>query len=179
MTIRQRLAITATMLTLAFASCSPLAAHAATGTPAASPITVPTVTGNGCDQLGSYFKQLAKLTAENDGLTILATVNNDALALTSAKAAEVARSLDDLIAELKAVTPPTAAKTYHLAYIDFITWYRDLALHRDAAAHQRLINADKRIFPALGRGISAGQAICGADAWNAAQQAAFPPTPTP
>jgi hypothetical protein len=179
MTLRHRVAITATILTLAIASLFPLTAHAGTGTPVASPIAAPTSLGSGCDQLGSYFKQLAKLAAENEGLSILGKVNNDALALTTAQATRVANSLDDLIAALKAVTPPPAAKTYHLAYIDFITWYRDLALHRDAASHQRLINADKRIFPALGRGISAGQAICGADVWNDAQRAAFPPTPTP
>ncbi|MGI8483259.1 MAG: hypothetical protein ACR2OU_03235 [Thermomicrobiales bacterium] len=141
----------------------------------ASPATTPT--GNGCDMLGPYFQQMADLILPNEGLAILKTVNNDVLALTTTQAATVITSLDGLIRQAKAITPPPAAGAYHLAYLDLITWYRDMTTTRDLLTHQRLINGDKRIVPAIGRGIHLGQTTCGANVWNAARDAAFPAKP--
>lgn len=131
--------------------------------------------GDGCKALGPYFQQLAELVTSNDGLITLGTVDHDVLALTGAQATDVVTSLDDLIPRLQAITPPAAAAAYHIAYIDLIEWYRDMAATRDLLSHQRLINGDRRILPAIGRGVYLGQSICGAHVWNAAQQAAFPP----
>lgn len=163
-------------LGIVIAGTAPVLASAGTpiasaiATPAASPAT----TGNGCDQLVPYFRQLAALIQPNEGLAILRTVNNDVLALSEAQAATVVASLDELIPRVQATTPPAPAIAYHKAYVDYLTWYRDMAAHRDPASHQRLINADKRIVPAIGRAAFTGQAICGADVWNNAQQASFP-----
>ncbi|MGB3305894.1 MAG: hypothetical protein WBA63_06895 [Thermomicrobiales bacterium] len=153
---------------------------ASTGTPIATPDASPAAAGNGCDQLVPYFRQLAALIEGNDGLAILRTVNNDVLALSETQAATVVASLDELIPHVRAITPPAPATAYHQAFVDYLAWYRDLAAHRDPASHQRLINADKRIVPAIGRAAFTGQAICGADVWNNAQQASFSSaTPAP
>lgn len=141
--------------------------------PAATPSVI--AAGNGCEALGLYFQNLADLVIPNDGLITLETVDHDVLALTGAQATAVVTSLDALIPRLQAITPPAAAAAYHIAYIDLIEWYRDMAATRDLLSHQRLINGDKRILPAIGRGVYLGQSACGADAWNAALERAFPP----
>ena len=143
--------------------------------PTASPAATPA--SNGCDMLRPYFLQMADLILPNEGLAMLKTVDNDVLALTDTQANTVVTSLEDLIRQMQAITPPPAARAYHHAYSDLIVWYRDMATTRDLLTHQRLINGDKRIVPAIGRAIYLGQATCGAGVWNAAREAAFPPIP--
>lgn len=143
--------------------------------PSASSAATPP--GNGCDALGPYFQQMADLILPNEGLAMLKTVNNDVLALTATQATRVITSLDDLIRRAQAITPPLAASAYHVAYIDLIDWYRDMTATRDLLSHQRLINGDKRIVPAIGRAIFLGQTTCGTDVWNAAREAAVPAKP--
>lgn len=139
--------------------------------PSASPAATPA--GNGCDVLRPYFQQMANLILPNEGLAILKAVNNDVLALTGTQATNVITSLDDLVRRARAITPPPAASAYHLAYIDLIEWYRDMTATRDLPSHQRLINGDKRIVPAIGRAVHTGQITCGADVWNDAREAAI------
>ena len=180
-TRRYRAVVLFTLL-LALAGTTPVIASTGTpiANPVASPASPPAATGTGCDRLVSYFRQLAALIEDNDGLAILRTVNNDVLALSETQATTVVASLDDLIPRVRAITPPAPATAYHKAYVDYLAWYRDLAAHRDPASHQRLINADKRIVPAIGRAAFTGQAICGADVWNDAQQESFSSaTPAP
>ncbi|MGI8483882.1 MAG: hypothetical protein ACR2OU_06430 [Thermomicrobiales bacterium] len=143
--------------------------------PSVSPAATPA--GNGCDALEPYFQQMADLILPNEGLAILKTVNNDVLALTGTQATNVITSLDDLIRRVRAITPPPAVSAYHLAYIDLVEWYRDMTATRDLLSHQRLINGDKRIVPAIGRAVHTGQTTCGAGVWNAAREAAFPSKP--
>lgn len=131
---------------------------AATGTPAAD--------AAGCDALPAYFAQANALTGGNDGLAILKAANFDVLSLTVEQASSVVASLDGLLAAWDTLTPPPAAQAWHDATRDLYAWYRDLAANRDHLDHQRLINGDKTIVPALGRATLAGQQACGYQRWN-------------
>lgn len=132
----------------------------------------------GCGQLPAYFGAANALTAGNDGLAILQGVDNDVQALTEAQATAVVTSLDALLAGWDRLAPPPAAQAWHEATRDLYAWYRDMAANRDHLDHQRLINGDKTIVPALGRATMAGQQACGYERWNAAL-ATSPATPAP
>jgi hypothetical protein len=147
---------------------------AAAQTPEASPIASPTVFAGGCDDLGLYFQHIADLIRDNEGLALIEAVAFDALALSGEDADAVVASLDELIPRVGNVVPPEPAAQYHQAYIAMLTWYRDLAAHRDPMAHQQLINNDRKLFAQMGIAMQQGQSACGATAWNDAWQAAFP-----
>ncbi|MGN6033589.1 MAG: hypothetical protein ACTHQE_18190 [Thermomicrobiales bacterium] len=143
----------------------------ATGTPAAD--------AGGCDALPAYFAQANALTSRNDGLAILRAANFDVLSLTVEQASSVVASLDGLLAAWDTLAPPPAAQAWHDATRDLYAWYRDLAANRDHLDHQRLINGDKTIVPALGRATLAGQQTCGYQRWNDAVSTAPASTATP
>lgn len=161
-----RLAVLAAIVTMLTALVP--ARLAAQATPTASPVAT-----TGCEGLPSYFAELAGLTLEHEGLVLLRGTGYDALALTANEAATVVASLDALIPQLEAMTPPAPAVAYHGAYLEMMAWYRALAAYRDAASHQRLINDDRRLFGLMGLAIQSGQAECGYEAWNSARDAAF------
>ncbi len=174
-TIRRTLAATVLLVTLGMIAEPNSAAPGAEATPGATPLASPVAVSAGCDGLGSYFQNLADLALGNVGLAILRDVNFDVLALSEEEAADVAASLDALIPQIEEMDVPEPARAYHAAYLDIVEWRRALAADRDSLAHQRLMNDDRRLFPALGQAIQAGQAACGVDAWNDAWNAAFPP----
>lgn len=128
----------------------------------------PTASDPGCEQLPAYFAAVNGLVAGNDGLTILKTVDNDVLSLTSEQAKHVSTSLDALLVAWDGITPPPAAEAWHAAQRDLFAWYRDMAVDRDHLDHQRLINRDKTIVPALGRATLLGQQACGVEVWKGA-----------
>ena len=172
--IKRRLASAIGFVTLISVLCLTPASATTEATPQASPAASPVAVG-GCGGLGAYFQQLADLTVANEGLVIMREAGFDALVLSTADAATVVTSLDNLIPELEAMLPPEPAIPYHGAYLEMMTWYRDLAADRDEASHQRLINNDRRLFSIMGQAIQSGQATCGYAAWNDARDAAFPP----
>ncbi|MGB3328958.1 MAG: hypothetical protein WBA46_08405 [Thermomicrobiales bacterium] len=142
----------------------------ARGTPVAAP---------GCDVLPAYFAAANALTAANEGLATLKTVNRDVQALSDAQAEAVVASLDGLLAAWDRLTPPPAARAWHDAYRDLFAWYREMAANRAHLDHQRLINGDRTIVPAIGRAVASGQATCGYGAWNAAVATTPVATPAP
>ncbi|MGC4106232.1 MAG: hypothetical protein QM753_07730 [Thermomicrobiales bacterium] len=164
-----------------------MAMIAAAGIPVdgmANPATLPTVgtataDAAGCDALPAYFGAANALTAGNDGVAILKTVDFDVLALTDEQAATVVASLDEMLAAWDRLTPPPAAQAWHDASRDLYAWYRDMAASRDHLDHQRLINGDKTIVPALGRATVIGQQACGYERWNDAISTQPAATPQP
>lgn len=143
-------------------------------TPMASPEASPVAIGTGCAELSGWFQDLAAMIAGNQGLALMQSVDFDALALTEDDATLVVTSLNTLIPEVEALTPPAPAAAYHRAYLGMLGWYRDLAENRDSAAHQRLINNDRTLFAQMGQAVYLGQATCGTTTWNDAWSAAFP-----
>ena len=142
-------------------------------TPTASPVASP-IAQDDCSGLETYFLDLADLVREDPALVTMRGVGFDALALSEAEANAVVADLDLLIPTVEALAVPAAAEGYHVAYLAMLIWYRDLAEHRDAASHQRLINNDRHLFGDLGLGVMQGQTACGVERWNAAYESAFP-----
>ncbi len=147
----------------------------APATPTASPAASP-VADDDCTGLEAYFLALADLVRDDPALLTLRSVGFDALALSEADANAVVADLNRLIPVVEVMHVPAAARSYHTAYVAMLTWYRDLAAHRDAASHQRLINNDRHLFGDLGLGVMQGQLACGVARWNGAYEAAFPTT---
>lgn len=173
--IRRQFAHALRLVTLLGVLCTLSPAAVVTqGTPEATPAASPVAIGDGCNGLGTYFQQLAGLTLDNEGLVIMREAGFDALTLTNEQAATVVASIDDLIPQLEGIAPPEPAVPYHRAYLEMMTWYRDLAANRDESSHQRLINNDRRLFSIMGLAIQSGQSACGYDVWNDARNAAFP-----
>lgn len=143
-------------------------------TPTASPMASPVALANDCDGLEAYFLALATLVRDDPGLARMRAARFDALALPAADAALVVEDLNRLLPQVMAMPVPPAVRTYHDAYLAMLTWYRDLAEHRDPVSHQRLINNDRQLFGNLGIGMQQGQLACGGERWNAAYEAAFP-----
>jgi len=175
MTIWRVLAATALLVTLGMIAMPTNATPGAGATPGATPLASPVAVSVGCAGLGPFFQNLSNLARANEGLRILRDVNFDVLALTEKEAAAVAASLDELIPQIENMDVPAPARAWHAAYLDIVEWRRALAADRDPLAHQRLMNDDRRLIPALGQAIRVGQAACGAGAWNDAWNAAFPP----
>lgn len=173
----QAAALAVVSLALLVGQAMPAGAVGATPTP--TPLATP-ATGDpaGCDRLPAYFAQANALVTGNEGLAILKGAGYDVLALTADEASAVVTSLDALLAGWDRLAPPPAAQAWHEATRDLYAWYRDMAADRDHLDHQRLINGDKTIVPALGRATMAGQQACGYERWNAAL-ATSPATPTP
>ena len=170
---RIRTAATSFMLAfvmLTFASSSTLAEATPTASPAASPIAT-----TGCEGLGHYFQHLADLTLDNEGLRILREAEFAILTLSEDDAATVIASLNELIPSVEAMPVPEPARDYHAVYVEMLGWYRAMATDRTAAAYQRLINEDRRLFSDMGKAILAGQTACGFATWNESREAAFPP----
>ena len=142
-------------------------------TPGASPAASP-VAEDGCAGLEGYFLTLADVVRDDAALATLRSVGFDALALSQSDADAVVTDLNRLLADVEAMDVPPAAGSYHTAYLAILTWYRDLAQHRDPASHQRLINNDRHLFGNVGLGVMQGQQACGVERWNAAYEAAFP-----
>ncbi|MGC4193078.1 MAG: hypothetical protein QM589_18175 [Thermomicrobiales bacterium] len=134
---------------------------------------------SGCDRLPAYFGAANALIADNMGLAILETVDRDVLALTDEQADDVVASLDSLLSDWDALMPPPAAQEWHDANRDLFAWYRDMAANRGHLDHQRLINGDRTIVPALGRATFAGQQACGYERWNDALTTAPASAATP
>lgn len=164
---------TLTLLSLSVLLATPGSISAQPATPSASPSASP-VASDGCTGLESYFQTLASLVREDPALAILRGVGFDALALSEADANAVVADLNLLLPQVETMDVPLAADAYHTAYLAMLTWYRDLAEHRDPASHQRLINNDRHLFGNLGLGVMQGQMACGVERWNAAYEAAFP-----
>lgn len=155
-------------------------AAAGVGTPAAGATSDAATPADpaGCGQLPAYFAAANALVAGNEGLAILNGAGYDVLALTADEAPAVVASLDALLAAWDRLAPPPAAEGWHEATRDLYAWYRDMAADRDHLDHQRLINGDKTIVPALGRATMAGQQACGYERWNEALTTS-PATPAP
>ena len=163
------------VLVLLTAPGSAVRATSATPTPAGAPGVTDAA---GCGRLPAYFRAANALTAGNEGLRILKVSNYDVPALTDEQASTVVASLDALLAGWDRLAPPPAAQAWHEASRDLFAWYRDMAANRSHLDHQRLINGDKTVVPALGRATIAGQRACGYEVWNAAIATA-PATPAP
>lgn len=146
-----------------------LATPTAQGTPVpdASPAATPAVFV-GCEHLGAYFELVLGTMDENEGYRRVRENQTGVFGLPAAEAEAIASSLDGLIAELEAISPPEPAAAWHAANLDIVRWYRDLARAEDAAAYQRIVNEDRRLVPALSRATLAGQSACGFDTWGAA-----------
>ena len=145
-------------------------------TPPATPVASP-MTDDGCGSLETYFLTLADLVREDPGLATMRSVGFDALALSETEANAVVADLNLLIPAVESIDTPPAARNYHIAYLAMLTWYRDLAEHRDPASHQRLINNDRHLFGDLGLGVMQGQMACGVERWDLAYETAFPDQP--
>jgi hypothetical protein len=151
-------------------------AVAAQATPDATPSTSPEaspVAMTGCDGLPAYFQALADLTGANEGYQTVRANPGGVFGLPSDQVEGVIASLDVLIGELAKIQPPEPAAAYHRAYTDLIVWYRDLASAPDFNAHQRIVNRDKQLIPAISRATLAGQTACGTTTWTDAWDTAF------
>ena len=146
-------------------------ATAAPFTPVATPVASP-VAGTGCNGLASYFQAVAALVDANAGLAVLEEAGNDVLKLDRDEATLVVRDLNTLIASIGEIAVPEPALAWRAAYLDLLSWYRDMAASRDPIALQRIINTDRRLFVNLSTAILSGQVACPA-AWDPAWSAAF------
>jgi hypothetical protein len=151
---------------------NPLQAEFATpiATPDASPAA-----SNGCEALPAYFQRLATLTRGNVGYVTVRTDPDGVFAMPTTEAEAIATSLDELIADLAAIKPPTPAEAYHQAFTDLVVWYRDLAVAEDFNTFQRIVNRDRQLIPAISQATFSGQATCGTEAWTTAWDDAFSP----
>lgn len=163
-----------TRLTLTLLACVLTFGTASAQTPEASPSASPVAGQPGCAGLEDWFQSLAAAINGNEGLAIMQHAAYDPLALSGEDAATAVDALDELIATVEALTPPEPAVAYHLAYLDLLAWYRDLAANTDDLAHQQIINHDRALFGTLGQAVYSGQIACGYDVWNSAWKAAFP-----
>ncbi|MEJ7838568.1 MAG: hypothetical protein WKF81_07115 [Thermomicrobiales bacterium] len=130
-----------------------------------------------CDGVDVYFETIEDLLSENKGYR--AVQNNPAgtFGLPADQNRAIASSLEALINELDEIDSPAAAIPFHLALIDQIGWYRDLVTASDLTTHQRIVNRDKQLVPAMSRAMIAGQSACGYETWIDAYDRAFGDTP--
>ena len=142
------------------------------GTPESSPVA-----DDGCADLSAYFIDLAELTKANSGYQAVTSDPAGVFDLPPDESQSISASLEELIGDLEAIVPPLAAEPYHKAFVDQVVWYRDLVTAEDFAAHQRIVNRDKRLVPAMSRAIFAGQAACGVTIWIDAYNQAFGENP--
>lgn len=145
---------------------NPLATPVAT--PSASPIAeLP------CDGIVKYFGDIGELLRANEGYVAVRVNPAGTFGLPSHETKRIARSLDELTADLDSIEPPGAAELFHIALIDQIGWYHQLVTATDLTTHQRIINRDKKLLPGMSRAMLAGQSACGYDVWNDAYNLAF------
>jgi hypothetical protein len=154
--------------TIALTIFTTFASVSAIATPEASPVT-----DSGCEDLPGYFLDLAELTGANSGYVTVTSDPAGVFDLPPDESRTISASLDELIIDLEAIVSPPAAASYHNVFVEQVTWYRDLVTAEDFAAHQRIVNRDKKLVPAMSRAIFAGQVACGADIWFDAYNDAF------
>lgn len=143
-----------------------------TAPPDASPVASPELV-SACDGLDEYFGAVANLLLENDGYRTVQLNPAGTFGLPVEQNRAVATSLEALIEELAELDSPDAAIPFHLALIDQIGRYRDLVTASDLTTHQRIVNRDKQLVPAMSRAMIAGQSACGYETWIDAYNLAF------